>query len=230
MSAEVTGRRVLEPSRMRRAIARRMTDSKQQAPHFYVTADIDMEAALAVVAEANEANGPDQPVTLTAVLVSAVATVLEDEPDFNAHWTDEGHTLLDTVNVGVAIAVEDGLIAPAILECADLTLAEMAARLADLIARTRAGKLRGPELTAASFTVSNLGMFPVSSFVAILNPPQVGILSTGRSALRPQVVDGQIVARMTMSATLSADHRAVDGVAAARFLGRLKERLEGGGA
>jgi pyruvate dehydrogenase E2 component (dihydrolipoamide acetyltransferase) len=212
---------------MRAAIGRRMTQSKQSAPHIYLSAEIGLDAAIAALGELNAGRAADDRITVTAVLIRAIALTLRDEPAFNAHWTDAGPELIDEVNIGVAIALDEGLIAPALLGCDRLDAGAISAALRDLTARARTGKLRARELADGTFTLSNLGAFEVSAFAAIINPPQVAILATGRAAPRPVVVDGAVVVRTLLTATLSADHRAVDGAAAARFLGRLKSRLEG---
>ncbi len=212
-------------TKMRRAIAHAMSQSKHSAPHFYVSTDIVMDWAMAALQSANTGREKDDRAGVTALLIKAVALTLAEEPRFNAHWTDEGHVLVDDVNVGVAITLEGGLIAPALLDCADLDLFEVAVRLRDLAHRSREGRLRVSEMMGATFTVSNLGMFDVSSFIAIVNPPQVAILATGRTEKRPVIVEDDVRVRSVMTVTLSADHRAVDGADAARFLGVLKARL-----
>jgi pyruvate dehydrogenase E2 component (dihydrolipoamide acetyltransferase) len=211
---------------MRAAIARRMVQSKQQVPHFYVTTEIEVDALAAAVDRHNEGRTKEQRATLTAYLLRAVATTLVRHPEFNAVWNGDTLEQWETVNLGVAIAVEDGLIAPALLDCANRDVDDLAMGLADLTARTRAGRLKAPEMTDATFTLSNLGMFEVTQFTAIVTPPQVAILATGRGYERPVVRDGQVVVRRVLQATISADHRAVDGAGAARFLGTLKDLLE----
>ena len=218
------GRRLIAPTPMRKAIARRMTESKQQAPHFYVSSDIDMEAARSFVRELNDT--AERRVTLTALMIKALALTLEEVPEFNAHWTKDGHELIDAINIGVAIDLPDGLIAPAILGCESLDVPTISDRLGDLATRAKAGKLRGPEINDATFTLSNLGMFKVSAFTAIITPPQVAILATGRAEPRAKFVDEEFVARLTMTAMLSSDHRAVDGSSAAKFISAFKQRLE----
>jgi pyruvate dehydrogenase E2 component (dihydrolipoyllysine-residue acetyltransferase) len=219
------GRHPVAPSAMRAAIGRRMVHSKLTAPHFYVAAELELDALLAVADRLNEDRSKDDRLTVTAFLVKGVALTLAEHPAFNAVWQDESLELVDAINVGVAIALEDGLIAPAVLGCQDLDLEATAGALRDLVARTRAGKLRAQELTDATFTLSNLGMFDVSAFTAIITPPQVAILATAKTEPRAVVRDGQIAVRQIMTATLSADHRAVDGAGAARFLGSLRNRL-----
>jgi pyruvate dehydrogenase E2 component (dihydrolipoamide acetyltransferase) len=229
VSDEVDGRTPDTASPMRTAIARRMVQSKQQVPHFYVTSEIEIDALAAAAERHNEGRTKAERVTLTAYLIRAVATTLARHPEFNAAWNGDTLERWDAVNVGVAIAVDDGLIAPALLDCANRDVDDLAMGLADLSARTRAGRLKAPEMTDGTFTLSNLGMFEVSQFTAIVTPPQVAILATGRGYERPVVHDGQVVIRRVMQATISADHRAVDGAGAARFLGTLKDLVEAPG-
>jgi pyruvate dehydrogenase E2 component (dihydrolipoamide acetyltransferase) len=211
---------------MRRAIARRMVQSKQQAPHFYLTTDLDMEALLAAGEQVNAGRDADRRITVTALLIKAVALTLAEHRAFNAVWDGETLQQVEAVNVGVAIALDEGLIAPALLGCERLSVEQISDDLRDLVTRTRAGKLRAPELTDATFTLSNLGMFEVSQFTAIITPPQVAILAMGKTEPRAVVREGTVVARQTMTVTLSSDHRAVDGAGAARFLGTLKGLVE----
>ncbi|HSO29796.1 MAG TPA: dihydrolipoamide acetyltransferase family protein [Candidatus Sulfomarinibacteraceae bacterium] len=220
------GRHPVTMTPMRAAIARRMVQSKQQAPHFYVSNEIEMDVLIAAAERHNAEQDPSARVTLTAYLIRAVALALLEHPALNAVWAGETLERWDAVNVGVAIAVDDGLIAPALLDCGAREVDDIATALADLTTRTRAGRLKAPEMTDATFTLSNLGMFEVSQFTAIVTPPQVAILATGRSYERAVVRDGQVVVRRVMQATLSADHRAVDGAGAARFLGTLKSLVE----
>jgi pyruvate dehydrogenase E2 component (dihydrolipoamide acetyltransferase) len=211
---------------MRAAIARRMSQSKQQAPHIYLTTEAEMDAALAAVERLNAGRQADARVTLTALLVRALALTLPEEPALNAFWTDAGPELVDVPTIGVAIALDEGLIAPALIGSGSLDVPGIADSLRDLTARARAGRLRSSEMTEATFTLTNLGMFPITEFAAIINPPQVGILAVGRGEPRPRVVEEAVVIRTVTTMTLSADHRAVDGAVGARFLGRLKARLE----
>jgi pyruvate dehydrogenase E2 component (dihydrolipoamide acetyltransferase) len=220
------GRHPVKATPMRAAIARRMVQSKQQVPHFYVTTEIEVDALSAAAERHNEGRAKEERATLTAYLIRAVATTLVKHPEFNAAWNGDTLERWDAVNVGVAIAVDDGLIAPALLDCANRDVDDLAMGLADLTARTRAGRLKAPEISDGTFTLSNLGMFEVTQFTAIVTPPQVAILATGRGYERPVVRDGQVVVRRVMQATISADHRAVDGAGAARFLATLKDLLE----
>jgi pyruvate dehydrogenase E2 component (dihydrolipoamide acetyltransferase) len=203
-----------------------MAESKQSAPHFYLTTEIDMGAVLDLADAANAGRSKEDRVTVTAYLLRAVALTLREHPAFNAVWNADVVERVDAVNIGVAIALDDGLIAPALLDCGDRSIPDLAAGLTDLVGRTRAGKLRPAEINDGTFTLSNLGMFDVTQFTAIITPPQVAILATARTVERPVVRDGQVVVGRVMSATLSSDHRVVDGVGAARFLATLKGLLE----
>jgi pyruvate dehydrogenase E2 component (dihydrolipoamide acetyltransferase) len=220
--------RLVAPSRMRRAIAQQMTRSKQTVPHFYVSTEIQMDAVLAAL-RGLAGPGAAPRVSVTACLIHALAESLIEHPEFNAVWTPDGLVLVKGVHIGVAVALEDGLIAPALLDCNLLDLAQTAAALEDLVSRTRAGRLRAVELASPTFTLSNLGVYDVASFAAIVIPPQVAILATGRAIKRGVAIGDEVVVRSVMTATLSADHRAVDGAQAARFLASVKARLEGFG-
>jgi pyruvate dehydrogenase E2 component (dihydrolipoamide acetyltransferase) len=211
---------------MRTAISRRMVESKSKAPHFYVSTDIEMDAVVAANEALNAGRTGDDRVTLTAWLVRALAQSLAAYPALNAVWEGEALERSTPINIGIAIAIPDGLVAPALLDCAVKDLATISTELRDLVGRTKIGKLRPAEFTEQTFTLSNLGSFPVTQFTAIVTPPQVAILATGRSESRAVVRDGVVVARTMLTATLSADHRAVDGALVAAFLGDLKSRLE----
>ena len=226
MSDPVPGRHPVTFTPMRRAIARRMTDSKQQAPHFYESIEIEMDALLAALASHNAGREKELRATVTAAIVCALTATLRAHPAFNAVWEGDELQQVDAVNMGIAVDLPDGLIAPALLGCEGMGLDETAESLRDLVARTRTRKLRAAEMSEATFTLSNLGGFPIDSFTAIVVPPQVAILATARAAERPVVHDGAVTVRRVMTATLSADHRAVDGAAAARFLADLKGSLE----
>ena len=211
---------------MRTAISRRMVESKSKAPHFYVSTDIEMDAVVVANEALNAGRTGDDRVTLTAWLVRALAQSLAAYPALNAVWEGEALERSTPINIGIAIAIPDGLVAPALLDCGAKDLATISTELRDLVARTKIGKLRPAEFTEQTFTLSNLGSFPVTQFTAIVTPPQVAILATGRSESRAVVRDGVVVARTMLTATLSADHRAVDGALVAAFLGDLKSRLE----
>lgn len=219
-------RHPITPSPMRRAIARRMVESKASAPHFYLSTDLEMDALLAEVHRRNENRPRGEHLTITTFLLRALALTLAEHPAFNAVWNGDVVEVLDDINIGVAIALDEGLIAPALLNCRDRGIDDLAAGLRDLVARTRSGKLRSSEIADGSFTLSNLGMYPVTQFTAIITPPQVAILATARTEARAVVREGALVARQMMTATLSSDHRVVDGVGAARLLATFKGLVE----
>lgn len=203
-----------------------MVDSKQRAPHFYVTAELEMEAVMDAATRLNEGRPREERVSLTAFMLRALAAVLPRHPIFNGIWRDDGVLeRVEAVNIGVAVALEDGLVAPALLDCAGREVEEIGASLRDLVDRARKGRLRAAEINDATFTLSNLGMYEVSAFAAIITPPQVAILATGATEPRPVVRNGEVVVRRMMTATLSADHRAVDGAMAGQFLADLKREL-----
>jgi pyruvate dehydrogenase E2 component (dihydrolipoamide acetyltransferase) len=213
--------RLVEQTRMRAGVGRRMTESKQQVPHFYVQTEVRVDALRARLAELKESAGHVR-VTMTVALVRACVAALREHPRFNSVWTPEGLLEADEVNVGIAIALDDGLLAPALLGADGLDVGGTATALTDLVDRARAGKLRPRELSDGTFTLSNLGMFEVSAFTAIVTPPQVAILATARPVERLT----QEGPAGLLTATLSADHRAVDGADAARFLETFKQAIE----
>jgi pyruvate dehydrogenase E2 component (dihydrolipoamide acetyltransferase) len=210
--------RLVEQTRMRVGVGRRMAESKQQVPHFYLQTEVAVGALQARLAELKERVR----VTMTAALVRGCVTALREHRRFNAVWTPEGLLEADEINVGIAIALDDGLLAPALLGADGLDVAGTAAALSDLVDRTRAARLRPRELSDATFTLSNLGMFQVSAFTAIVTPPQVAILATARPVERLTPAGPASL----LTATLSADHRAVDGADAARFLETFKQAIE----
>ena len=211
-------------NRMRKTVARLMSESKKSAPHFYLSMEVDMEAASCLLDDRN--NARHTRISVTALMVRALAIALGEHPEINVHVLDEVPVPREDVSVGIAIATEDGLIAPALLDCSELSLEEVNDGVADLVERARGGRLRGRELTGASFTISNLGMYDVSAFTAIINPPEAGILAVGGIVETPVVVDGQVVVRPRMRITMSCDHRVIDGAQGARFLQTLQGMLE----
>jgi pyruvate dehydrogenase E2 component (dihydrolipoamide acetyltransferase) len=216
---------IVEQTRMRAGIARRMAESKQHAPHFYVQTEVTVNPARDRLAQLN-APALAPRLTMTAALVRACVQALRAQPRFNSVWTEDGLLQVDEVNLGIAIALEDGLVAPALLAADQLDASATAAALSDLAERARSQRLRPAEISSATFTLTNLGMFDVSAFTAIITPPQVAILATARPVERWVFAEGRPELRSVMTATLSADHRALDGVDAARFLGAFKSALE----
>ena len=217
---------VVKLSQMRRTIARRMTEA-WQTPHFQIAMAADMTAAVrlreALVARTEE--GAPRP-TYSDILTKACAHALMRHRDMNAHFAGDEVHLFPSANVGIAVAIPHGLIVPVIPGCERRTVAEIAAARADLVARARDGQLTNEDLENGTFTISNLGMYGVERFVAVLNPPQAGILAVGGIEERAVVDDGELVIQPRMEMTLSCDHRSVDGATASEFLRTVKEFLE----
>ena len=214
-------------SRMRQQIARVTLRSKQEKPHFYVTSEIDMTDAMNLRRQVNAAlESEGVRVTVNDLIIKACVDALKKYPKFNAFLEDDAIRLNDSINVGIAMAVEDGLLMPAIMGCEDMSLKRVAIASKDLADRAQNGALRPDEYTGGTFGVSNLGMFDVSTFVAIIQPPQSAIVAVGTVAKKPVVRDDQIVVRQIMNATISADHRVVDGAEGAQFLIEVKRLLE----
>jgi len=214
---------------MRRTIAERMTTSYRTTPHITFTVRVDMsrfEEARARLNARAEAAG-EVHVSATALIVKAVAWALRQHPWLNSTLHDEEIHLLPEINVGVAVALEEGLIVPVVHQADRKSVAEIAAEMNDLVTRAREGRLTPADVAGGTFTVSNLGPFGIEQFTAIINPPQAAILAVGATQLEPVVdEEGQVVVRPVMRMTLSADHRVVDGARAARFLTDLREALE----
>jgi pyruvate dehydrogenase E2 component (dihydrolipoamide acetyltransferase) len=215
-----------ELSAMRRAIATRMAQSKGPVPHFYLTVEVDMGQAAEFRDAVNAFEGGAQRISFTDILVKACAVALPRHPLLNAAYVDERIRFYHTVDVGIAVAVEDGLITPVVRRCEQKTLRQISQEAAELADRARARKLKPEEYTGATFTISNLGMFDIDEFSAIINPPEAAILAVGTIAPKPVVVDGAVAVRRRMRMTLSCDHRVVDGATGARFLQDLKMVLE----
>ncbi len=217
----------VEPlSRMRQTIARRMSQSKQQQPHYYLTLDIDMTAALAFREQVNTAASEAQRVSINDMVVKACAIALVRHPKFNAEFSEEGLRFHPRVNVDIAIALDEGLIAPAILDCAQKSLGTIAEESKDLVARAKSGHLRADEYAEGTFSITNLGAFGVETLIGIIKPPQAAILGVGSVLDQAVVRDGQVVARKVMKVALSADHRVSDGAEGARFIKEIQAVLE----
>jgi len=213
-------------SRMRQAIARRMLLSKQTQPHYYLTLDVDMTDALAFREMINGSATPEQKVSINDLVVKACAIALARHPKFNAAFTDEGLKMHEHINVCIGIALDEGLIAPALLECETKSLGRIAIEAKDLINRAKEGGLRADEYSDGTFTITNLGAFGVETLIGIINPPQAAILGVGSVLDQPVVREGQIVARKVMKLALSADHRVSDGAEGARFIKEIQGLLE----
>ncbi|MDF3839295.1 pyruvate dehydrogenase complex dihydrolipoamide acetyltransferase [Cupriavidus basilensis] len=211
-------------SNMRRTIARRLSESKSTIPHFYLTADCRMERLLALRAEIN-ANAPRK-ISVNDFIVRAVAVALREVPAANVGWTDTAMRQYRQADIAVAVSTDAGLITPIVRAADTKPLSVISAEIADLAARARASQLRPEEYQGGSFSVSNLGMFGVPEFAAIINPPQAAILAVGATQAAPVVEDGELCAGQVMRCTLSVDHRAIDGALAAQWLAAFKRLLE----
>ena len=210
---------------MRRVIARRLTESKQTVPHFYLTIDCEIDELLKFRAELN-AKSDAYRISVNDFVIRAAALALRQVPAANASWSDEAILLWDTVDIAVAVALEDGLITPIVKNADQKGLATIANETKDLAARARAGKLKLKEFQGGTFSISNLGMFGVRDFAAVINPPHGGILAVGAGEQRPIVKNDALAIATVMSCTLSCDHRAVDGAVGAQFLAAFKKLVE----
>jgi pyruvate dehydrogenase E2 component (dihydrolipoamide acetyltransferase) len=213
-------------NQMRKTIARRMTEA-WQAPAFQISMSADMSASIrlreALLERVEE--GGVRP-TYSDILTKVVAVALMRHRDMNAHFAGDEVRLFPTANVGIAVAIPHGLVVPVIPSCEAKSIPEIAAARADVVARTRAGKLKTEDLENGTFTISNLGMYGVERFTAVLNPPQAGILAVGAIEERPVVVEGGLEIQPRMDLTLTVDHRSVDGATASEFLRTVKAFLE----
>ena len=216
---------VVALSKMRDAIARSMSFSKQNIPHVYLTAAVDMTDAARLRTQLNAAL-PDEKISFNDMVLKACAMALVKHPLMNASYTDAGIDVKQRVNVGMAIALETGLVAPAILDTDTLTLRAIAQQTKALAARARDGKLSAEEYTGATFNVTNLGMYGVEEFTAIITPPQAAALAVGSVTPSPVVRDGQVQVADLMRITLSLDHRVADGAQGAEFLAEVRRLLE----
>ena len=216
--------RAVTHNNVRKTIARRLLEAKQTIPHFYVTVDCQVDALLAMRQDLNGRS--DVKLSVNDLVVKAAALALRRVPEANAAWTDDAILLYDRVDVSVAVNTDNGLITPIVKDADRKGLAQISAEMKDLAARARDNKLKPEEFTGGTFTLSNLGMFGIKEFSAIINPPQSCILAVGTSEQRPVVRDGAVAIASMMSATLSADHRAVDGALGARYLQAFKALVE----
>lgn len=210
-------------NRMRQVIARRLTESKQSIPHFYVTVTADVTALLAFRAELKARN---QVYSVNDFVLAAVAQALEEFPAVNSSTDGQNLSWRGDVDLGMAVNVENGLVVPVIRAAQRLSLAELRDQSRALAEKARAGKLTPDEMTGSGFTISNMGMLNVDHFAAIVNPGEAGILAVGTAREVPAVVNGQLAVRSRMCLTLSADHRVVDGALAARFINAIQARIE----
>jgi len=219
---------IVPMSSMRKAIARKMTYSKSSIPHFYIGSEVDMTDAVKMrqsLVPTIEAKAGVR-LSFTHLLIKAVAIALQEFPQINAVYEGENIKLLKEINIGIAVGLEDGLIVPVLKRASTMDLVQIASEADKLVARAREKRLREDEFVGGTFTISNLGGYDVDSFIAIINPPETAILAVGRIKEKPGVVNSNVTVRSMMTVTLSADHRVVDGVTAAKFLQRVKTLLE----
>jgi pyruvate dehydrogenase E2 component (dihydrolipoamide acetyltransferase) len=212
-------------SSMRKTIARRLTEA-WQAPVFQLGITVDMGRALEVRQRLVDLHGDGAKPTVSDLITKVCAMALMRHRAVNALYKGDAIELHPTANIGIAVAIPNGLVVPVIQGCERKTIAEIATARAELVDRARSGKLQQGDLDGGTFTISNLGMFGIERFIAVLNPPQAAILAVGSTEQKPVVVDGQVVVRSRMELTLTCDHRAIDGATGAQFLGDVKAFLE----
>lgn len=214
----------IKNSQMRKTIAKRLSESKFTAPHYYLTIELDMDQA---IASRNMINGlPDTKVSFNDMVIKASAMALKKHPQVNSQWKEEAMVINHHVNIGVAVAVEDGLVVPVLKFADQMSLTQIGATVKDMAGRAKAKKIQPNEMEGSTFTISNLGMFGIQSFTSIINQPNSAILSVGAIIEKPVVKKGLIVVGNTMTVTLACDHRTVDGATGAQFLQTLKAFME----
>jgi pyruvate dehydrogenase E2 component (dihydrolipoamide acetyltransferase) len=207
-----------------RIMAERMTTSWTTAPHFYLVREVNVSRLVSWLDKARKQTGAH--ITYTDLLVKLVVAAMVQHPRVNVSWREGSIAQNPEINIGLAVAIDDGLVVPVIHRADTLRLAELAARREDVVGRAQTGKLRPADIQGGTFTISNLGMYGVDAFNAIVNPPQAAILAVGRIADRVVALNGQPAVQPTMMLTLSCDHRALDGARGAQFLGALADLIE----
>jgi pyruvate dehydrogenase E2 component (dihydrolipoyllysine-residue acetyltransferase) len=212
-------------TQIRKTIARRLSESNGPIPTFFLTAEFDVTRAAEMRTQLTEM-GDQYKVSFNDIVIKAVALALAEHPEVNAHWLNDKIRHFNRIHVAMAVAVEDGLITPVLFDADRLSLWEISEKARDLAKRARERKLTPEEYTGATFTVSNLGMFGIDHFTAIINPPEAGILAVGGVEEKPVVIEGQLEVRQRMRVTMSCDHRAVDGATGAKFLQTVKRYIE----
>jgi pyruvate dehydrogenase E2 component (dihydrolipoamide acetyltransferase) len=222
--------KLLPHSSMRKVIARRLTEAKSTIPHFYVSMDVEIDALIKLLGDLNAKSPKDGPdtylITINDMVIKASAATLRRVPTVNAAWTDDGMALFDDVDISVAVAIADGLITPIVRKADQKGLATISREMKDLAGRAREGKLKPEEFQGGGFSISNMGMFGVSEFAAIINPPQSAILAVAAGQKRPVVKNDSLAIATVMTCTLSVDHRVVDGALGARWLREFKRIVE----
>jgi pyruvate dehydrogenase E2 component (dihydrolipoamide acetyltransferase) len=222
--------KVIAHSSMRKIIARRLTEAKATIPHFYVSMDIEIDALIGLMGQLNAKSPKEGPgaynITINDMVIKATAATLRQVPTVNASWTDDGMVFYDDVDISIAVSIPDGLITPIIRKADQKGLATISREMKDLAGRARAGKLKPEEFQGGGFSISNMGMFGVSEFAAIINPPQSAILAVAAGRKRPVVKDDALAVATVMTCTLSVDHRVVDGALGATWLRAFKRVVE----
>jgi pyruvate dehydrogenase E2 component (dihydrolipoamide acetyltransferase) len=213
-------------SQLRRLIAERVAEAKSTIPHFYVAREMRMDAAMAAITRLRRAGTTDS-ISINTLILSALARSLQQHPELNVLYAGDGTQALSSIDIGIAIATSVGVFLPVLRQAATRTLGDIQSEMARLRAAAERRSLQEHQFTHAAMSLSNLGMHGVDSFAAIISPPQVMMLATGRVAQRPVVVDGAVSAGFTMHCVLSCDHRVIDGVQAARLLATFQDSLNG---
>ncbi|WP_438456277.1 pyruvate dehydrogenase complex dihydrolipoamide acetyltransferase [Wolbachia endosymbiont of Kerria lacca] len=215
----------VEVSNMRQVIAQRLVESKQNIPHFYLTVDCHVDKLISLKNEVNSANENNK-VTINDLIIKAVSFSMKKFPDINSSWIDTKIVRYSNIDISIAVALEDGLITPIVKNADEKSVLSISKEVKDLVNRARSGKLRPEEFQGGGFTISNLGMFGIKTFSAIINPPQSCIMAVGASKKQPVVISEKIEIAEVMTVTLSVDHRAVDGGLGAKFLNAFKYYIE----
>lgn len=222
----VEGHQDIKLSNMRKVIAKRLSESKQSIPHFYLTIRCEIDKLLAMRTEVNQSREKDERFSVNDFVIKALAMALISTEGANVMWLGESMRQFNTVDLSVAVAIDGGLVTPIIKNAELKTLSQISIEMKDLANRARDGKLKPEEFQGGTFSLSNLGMYGIDEFGAIINPPQAGILAVGAGVQQPIVKDGQIQIANIMTATISVDHRAIDGAVAAKLLGNFKKFIE----
>lgn len=223
--ASTSGYRDEPVTQIRQTIAKRLVTSIGPVPHFFLTVDIEMDRA-AEMRESIKALDPDLKISINDIIIKVTAAALLQHPQVNASFQDKFIRYYEHADIGVAVAIEDGLITPVVRAADQKSLSQIAAEVRELAERARSKKLKPEEYTGATFSISNLGMFGIDEFTAVINPPEGGILAVGAMTPKPVVRDNQVVVRQIMRVTMSCDHRVIDGATGAKFLQTLKKMLE----
>jgi pyruvate dehydrogenase E2 component (dihydrolipoamide acetyltransferase) len=211
-------------SQMRKTIAKRLGESKFTAPHYYLTIDLDMDNAIASRAAINEMG--DAKISFNDLIVKASAMALRLHPQVNSRWNGDTTVIAKHIHIGVAVAVDEGLVVPVLKFADQMSFAQIGANVKDLAGKARDKKLKPEEMEGSTFTVSNLGMFGIREFTSIINQPNSAILSVGAIIQKPVVKNGQIAVGNVMTVTLACDHRTVDGATGSKYLQTLKQYIE----